>query len=155
VISFQDGSHRFQYRVAAIVMDSGQLLVHRVSGDAFWTLPGGRVNVGESAQAALCREFEEELGTSIECGHLACVGENFFRHDQASHHEIGLYFYAGLPADSSYNDKRMTFKGVETNRQLEFKWFETQQLHHVDMRPQVARDGLATMTLPHHFVQHL
>jgi ADP-ribose pyrophosphatase YjhB (NUDIX family) len=155
VISSQEGSHLFQYRVAAIVMDSGQLLLHRVLGDAFWTLPGGRVNVGESAQAALCREFDEELGTSIECGHLACVGENFFSHHQTSHHEIGLYFYAGLPADSRYNDKRMTFKGVETNRQLEFKWFEIQQLHLVDMRPQVVRDGLATMTLPHHFVQHL
>ncbi len=66
MISFQEGSHRFQCHVAAIVLDAGQLLLHRVLGDAFWTLPGGRVNVGESAQAALCREFEEELGTSIE-----------------------------------------------------------------------------------------
>jgi len=66
-----------------------------------------------------------------------------------------LYFYAGLPADSRYNDKRMTFKGVKTNRQLEFKWFEIQQLHLLDMRPQVIRDGLASMTLPNHFVQHL
>lgn len=49
----------------------------------------------------------------------------------------------------------MTYKGVETNRQLEFKWFEIQQLHRVDMRPQVVRDGLATMTLSHHFVQNL
>jgi ADP-ribose pyrophosphatase YjhB (NUDIX family) len=91
-----------------------------VQGDAFWTLPGGRVNVGESAQAALSREFEEELGTNIDCGHLACVGENFFCHDQASQHEIGSYFYACFPADSNYNDKRMSYKGQEINRQLEF-----------------------------------
>jgi ADP-ribose pyrophosphatase YjhB (NUDIX family) len=155
MISFQVGSHRFQYRVAAMVLDADFLLLHRMQGDAFWTLPGGRVNVGESAQAALCREFEEELGTNIDCGHLACVGENFFCHDQASHHEIGLYFYARFPAVSNYNDKRMSYKGKEISRQLEFKWFEIQQLHHVDMRPQVIRDGLAAMTLPHHFVQHL
>ncbi len=91
----------------------------------------------------------------MDCGHLACVGENFFCHDQASHHEIGLYFYACFPAVSNYNDKHMTHKGKEINRQLEFKWFEIQQLQHVDMRPQVIRDGLAAMTLPHHFVQHL
>jgi len=155
MISFQVGSHRFQYRVAAIVLDADFLLLHRMQGDAFWTLPGGRVNVGESAQAALCREFEEELGTNMDCGHLACVGENFFCHDQASHHEIGLYFYACFPAGSNYNDKHMTHKGKEINRQLEFKWFEIQQLQHVDMRPQVIRDGLVAMTLPHHFVQHL
>ena len=155
MISFEADSHQFQYRVAAIVLDADCLLLHRVRGEAFWTLPGGRVNVGESAQAAICREFEEELGTPIDCGRLACVGENFFCHNQMSHHEIGLYFYAFLPRDSSYKDKQLTYKGVEINRQLEFKWFEVHQLSHVDMRPHVIRDGLGAKTLPNHFVQHL
>lgn len=155
MISFQMGAHRFQYRVAAIVLDAGWLLLHRLQADAFWTLPGGRVQLGESAQAALCREFEEEMGTSIACGDLACVGENFFRHNQVPHHEIGLYFYACLPTDSSYKDKHMTLAGKEIGKGLEFKWFEIEQLHHVDMRPQVMRDGLVTKTLPHHFVQQL
>lgn len=153
MISFQAGSHRFQCRVAAIVLDADWLLLHRVQGDAFWTLPGGRVNVGESAQAAICREFEEELGTSIDCGQLACVGENFFCQTQTPHHEIGLYFYACLPMDSRYKDKQVTHKGIEINRHLEFQWFEVQKLGHVDMRPQVIRDGLVTRTLSHHFVQ--
>ena len=155
MISFQAGSHRFQCRVAAIVLDDDCLLLHRVQGEAFWTLPGGRVNVGESVQAAICREFEEELATPEDCGHLACVGENFFGHEQMVHHEIGLYFYASLPTDSRYKGKQVTHKGVEINRHLEFKWFEVQQLSHVDMRPRSIRNGLATRTLPHHFVQHL
>jgi len=52
---------------AAVVYDAGGrfLLAQRPPGKAFegyWEFPGGKVEPGESAAAAICRELHEELG---------------------------------------------------------------------------------------------
>jgi 8-oxo-dGTP pyrophosphatase MutT (NUDIX family) len=49
--------------VAAIVEDArGQVLLVRQRFDPDWRLPGGGVNRGEPAQAAVLRELAEEVG---------------------------------------------------------------------------------------------
>jgi 8-oxo-dGTP pyrophosphatase MutT (NUDIX family) len=52
------------YRVAAriVVMQDGKVLLVKESEDEWWALPGGGVDHGESIEAALKREIEEELG---------------------------------------------------------------------------------------------
>ena len=153
MISFRIGIHRFHYRAAAIVVDDGHLLLHRLEGDDFWALPGGRVNAGEDAQAAIAREFDEELGSSIECSSLACTGENFFEYGGEPYHEIGLYFHARLPAGSPLLDKSRTHVGVEGHQRLEFRWWAVRDLGSVDMHPRALQRGLASGTMPRHFVQ--
>ena len=153
MISFQVDSHRFHYRAAAVVLDAGQLLLHRLQGDEFWALPGGRVNSGESAAEALAREFNEELGTTVLCGALACTGENFFKYLGEPHHEIGLYFYARLPIGSPLLEKAGTHLGTEGDKRLEFRWFAMQELLDLDMRPQALKAGITAGSLPNHFVQ--
>jgi len=52
-----------------IAPDGRVLLAQRPPGKAFagrWEFPGGKVDPGESAQAALLRELEEELGIAVE-----------------------------------------------------------------------------------------
>lgn len=48
----------------AIVRDGTVLLVRRANPPyaGFWTLPGGRLDTGESSEAAARREIAEELG---------------------------------------------------------------------------------------------
>jgi len=48
------------------VSDGRVLLVQEISGR--WTLPGGRMNVGETPQEALAREIREELGVDATVG---------------------------------------------------------------------------------------
>jgi 8-oxo-dGTP diphosphatase len=58
---------------AAIFRDGKVLLVRRARSPAkgFYSLPGGRVEFGESLHAALQREIDEETGLKIEIVSLA------------------------------------------------------------------------------------
>ncbi|MEU3850547.1 (deoxy)nucleoside triphosphate pyrophosphohydrolase [Streptomyces sp. NPDC029554] len=58
--------------VGAALVDDGRLLAARRSAPAElagrWELPGGKVEPGETADAALVRELREELGVDAEPG---------------------------------------------------------------------------------------
>lgn len=54
---------------AAIIYRDGRILAaHRSDAgpDTGWELPGGKVDPGETAREALCREISEELGCSLQ-----------------------------------------------------------------------------------------
>lgn len=62
--------------VGAIAVRDGALLLIRrghAPSRGRWSLPGGRVEAGESAREALVREMAEETGLVVEVGEL--VGE--------------------------------------------------------------------------------
>lgn len=80
--------------VAAVIQraDGAFLLASRPAGKVYagwWEFPGGKVEQGESLQAALCRELHEELGIDVRRAYPwirrvhayphASVGLNFFR----------------------------------------------------------------------------
>ncbi|MGW6444846.1 NUDIX hydrolase [Lentzea sp. NPDC055074] len=60
--------------VGAIVHDSfGRLLLVRRAnppGEGMWSIPGGRVEPGETDEAAVTRELAEETGLSVTVGRL-------------------------------------------------------------------------------------
>ena len=154
MISFRIKSHRFHLRAAAVAIEKEHVLLHRLEGDTFWALPGGRVEAGEQGSAAVVREFQEELSLPVECHELLGIGENFFSYDGEPHHEIGLYFSIALPSDSSLRDVGKTHRGVEGARHLDFKWFPLRQLLVTDFRPDALRQPLSTGKVPRHFVQN-
>ncbi len=83
--------------VAAVIdRDDGRLLLARrpvgshLAG--LWEFPGGRVEVGESAEEALARELREELGVEV------AVGEplTFAWHRDGEREILLLFYRAGL-----------------------------------------------------------
>lgn len=59
--------------VAALIVDSGRILVARRSGghlDGKWEFPGGKLEAGEAPEACIAREIREELGIDIETADL-------------------------------------------------------------------------------------
>lgn len=143
MISVQLRGQRFHLRAAAIILHEGSVLLHRAFGDAYWALPGGRVDIGEEASATIVREMKEELGEEVVCGRLVHVAENFFDLVGQRHHEIGLYFLASLDERSPCLDKARTYTGIEKGVSLEFRWFPQDGLASANLRPTFLQASLA------------
>jgi ADP-ribose pyrophosphatase YjhB (NUDIX family) len=88
----------FNVRAAGVVVRDGRLLLHWKDHEAMWTLPGGRVEFGESAEEAGRREMEEELGAAPVSMRLLWVVEHFFDlPDGREWHQVGFYYAVALP----------------------------------------------------------
>ncbi|MGB3280113.1 MAG: NUDIX domain-containing protein [Pseudorhodobacter sp.] len=83
-----------------VIIEDGRLLVSAVTHDdgsiKGWRVLGGGVEFGERAAAALCREFDEELGAQLRGLRQIGVMENLFEHAGAQGHEVAFLFAAEL-----------------------------------------------------------
>jgi 8-oxo-dGTP diphosphatase len=64
---------------ALIEKDGKFLVAQRKYADRFgglWEFPGGKIEDGESKEAAMRRELDEELGIDVEVGRLAIITED-------------------------------------------------------------------------------
>lgn len=134
---------RVRLRAAAIIARNGQVLLHRMEGDAFWALPGGGIEPGESASQTVVREMQEELGVAVAAGALACVVENFFMYAGLAYHETGLYLHVHPEPGGLLDQSDGPYEGVEGKRRLEFAWFARSELAGLDLRPPFLREALA------------
>jgi len=85
--------------VGAIVLEKGEvLLVRRDHAPALgqWSLPGGRVEWGETLREAIVREVREETGIDIEVEGLAGIAERILADDagKTEFHYVILDFWA-------------------------------------------------------------
>lgn len=67
--------HLFQIRVTGILLEDERMLLvkQNVTSSRHWSLPGGRVERGETLEAAIVREIEEETGLSVKVSRLLYV----------------------------------------------------------------------------------
>ena len=61
-ISYVWEKQKFNYRVCAIMLSDGKILAMHDERSPYFYLPGGRVKLGETAEQAVVREVQEELG---------------------------------------------------------------------------------------------
>jgi len=85
--------------VGAIVLEKGEvLLVRRDHAPALgqWSLPGGRVEWGETLREAVAREVREETGIEIDVEGLAGIAERIVPDDEGKveFHYVILDFWA-------------------------------------------------------------
>lgn len=87
----------FRYRVGAIIIEGGCVLVAGNEKEAYFYSVGGGVHMNEKAEDAVIREVAEETGAAYQIDRLAVIHENFWdgdgAYDKGLHcHEISLYY---------------------------------------------------------------
>ena len=124
MIRFDQGNHRFNFRVAGVAIHGDKVLLHQADGDSFWSLPGGRVEFGEAAEETLRREMREELDVDVEVVRLLWLVENFFVYDGKNYHELSPYYLMRLPEASKYMTEAGPYRCAEPDSDLVFQWFD-------------------------------
>ncbi len=87
--------------VFSLIEGGPHILMVRETADGRWTLPGGWIDLGESAAYAAEREVLEETGLKVTAEKLAAVFDKR-RHDHppAPHHAYLLFFLCRLEGGS-------------------------------------------------------
>ena len=111
---------------AAMVDRDGRVLVQqRPEGTAMaglWEFPGGKVESGETPEAALIRELDEELGIDVD---HACLAPACFASEPLGDRHLLLLVYA-----------LRKWKGVPTAQHAtQLRWVRPVELYGLDMPP--------------------
>jgi mutator protein MutT len=71
--------------VGAVIVDEGKVLLIRRKYEPLkghWSLPGGMVEIGETLEAALTREMQEETGLVVDVGPVIEVFDRITRDEE-------------------------------------------------------------------------
>ena len=124
-ITFEAGSRRFNYRVCGLFLNEGTLLAMRDERSPYYYLPGGRVRLGETAEAAVLRETREELGVDAKIDRPLWLCQSFFNEDveRVDYHELCLYFLMDFSATDLLT-RGACFTRWEGDKRHEFEWLD-------------------------------
>jgi len=150
----------FRVRTAGVAIRDGCVLVHREEQPSPWTnsaLPGGGVEMHETSDAALVREFREELGVDVRVGRLLWVADNRFVQSGERWQEIGFYWEvlvdASLASAGGETTRESdTFFGGEAR--LQWAWHPLGRLSEIDLKPSFLVEGLRDLPKSTRFLVH-
>lgn len=128
-ITYISGSHKFNYRVCGIVTHDKKILAMHDERSPYYYLPGGRVKMGETAEQAILREIEEELGISARIIRPLWLNQGFFTEDvdKLNYHELCIYFLLDI-SGTGLQDRGNKFTLYERQHIHEFEWLPFDQL---------------------------
>lgn len=118
--------------VHALILNEGRILLVKRANEPSkgkWSLPGGRIELGETIHQALEREVREECSVEIETERVFDVGESIIKDEEGriSYHFVLIYLLA-------------RYKGGEVKAQSDAedaRWVTTEELAEVEVHPQL------------------
>lgn len=142
-ILFDHKNARFSYRMSALPVHNGRILLQCPVGTQEYAFIGGHAAFGETSQQTLIREIREELHTDAVIGRLIAVGEVYIDWGRCPDgsprhcHQIGLYFLADI--DVSQLPAGNCFHGYDEaggeRYDLEYRWIPLEELRQMTVYP--------------------
>lgn len=128
-ISFRIEEEKFNYRVCGIILSDRKILAMHDERSPYYYLPGGRVKLGETAEQAVIREIQEELGITVSIERPLWLNQSFFTEDvdNLRYHELCLYFLMDIHGTDLLH-RGKSFAGTEKNHAHLFEWLPFEQL---------------------------
>lgn len=128
-ISFKCENQKFNYRVCAMMISNNKILAMYDERSPYFYLPGGRVAMGETAEQAVVREIQEELGITLKILRPLWLNQAFFTEDvnKLNYHELCIYFLMDI-SDTELLKKGSKFTLSEGQHIHTFEWLEFSRL---------------------------
>lgn len=149
---FVSEKHMGDLRVAGVMVKDGKLLVQRDADGSIYALPGGHVQMGETLEAALTREFREETGMAVTCSRMLWSEECFWTWKSKRAHSIAFY-YLIESKDSSALPSDLAFVPHKDNPQVLMGWIPLEDVHHITIYPAFLKTEVHQLNGPiQHFI---
>lgn len=128
-ITYVLGNNKFNYRVCAVIISDNKILAMHDERSPYYYLPGGRVQMGETAEHAVVREVEEELNITPGIIRPLWLNQGFFIEDvdHLNYHELCIYFLMDV-SDTDLLRKGEKFTLREGHHTHIFEWLAFDRL---------------------------
>lgn len=135
-ITFKTEEGNFNYRVCAVMIHEDHLPVMRDRRSPYYYLPGGRVELHETAEDAVLREVREELQIDAKIIRPLWLNQGFFVEDVTKErfHELCLYFLIDI-SGTDLLERGKEFTCMEGKLCLEYEWMGFDQLKEAYLYP--------------------
>lgn len=114
---------------AVILNENDQVLLHKREDNGMWTLPGGKMEIGESISDCCIREIKEELGLEVKIKKIIGI---YTSPECVFDYGNGLIFQPFVVAFLC-NTKNDIF--IINNESSEAKWFNKMDITKLKMIP--------------------
>jgi ADP-ribose pyrophosphatase YjhB (NUDIX family) len=111
----------------AVFDENGRLALIKRADNGLWAMPGGALEVGETAAAGAAREFHEETGMVCEVTGLAGVFDNRLWGSNSRHHSYQFVFMGKLVDGADMGN------GSHKHEVLDVAWFAEDDLPLAEM----------------------
>lgn len=146
-ITFHADDAVFNCRAAAIILHNEKLLVMHDQRSPYAYLPGGRVQIGETAEVAVLREIQEELGIQARIQRLLWINQAFFTEDLSheKYHELCFYFLIDV-SGSDLLTRKESFEYLEGgNKRLRYDWLSFNALESAYFYPEFLKTRIRAL----------
>lgn len=136
------------FRCAAVIIRDGKVLLQRDGAE--YALVGGHVQMGETGEEAVVREFQEEMGVDIACKRLLWTEECFWEWQRKLTHTLSFYYLAEFCKDSDFPDDGC-FHPQNDNPRVEIGWVPIFELNNLTVYPEFLKKQIMELK-PGHFI---
>ena len=138
---FSVGGSICDVRTAGVLIRDGKILLQREASGNEYALPGGHVQIGETLEEALIREYSEECGAHISCVKMLWSEECFWEWNGKAAHQYAFYYLVELCGDANALDFDHAFPQKDHSGVL-LEWIAIDQLHGITVYPSFLKEEI-------------
>ena len=134
-------------RTVAVLVKDGKILVQRDKDGNEYALPGGHVKIGETLEAGLIRETQEEMGVKIKCKRVLWSEECFREWNGKQAYNIAFYYLIELCKDLDIPDDG-EFVSHKDNCNVVIGWMPIKKLQEITIYPEFLKEEIYHLDEP-------